>query len=454
MLPLFHADSHLVDLIAAGDETGGATSETTDLLTDLATGFSTSSARSCEDQDSTLKAAEGALTCPNLALADLCDEFAGPFGIFAGRCDRSCGYCSSFMPTCSDSGLSSAITVTESQVTCANVQEAGLCSSVAGPGGAFEGLCDESCGLCSEFGLSVAADPPLWQSLPFFQEEPLLPFFKLVTQWRDFVEAKRAGEDAVFSDFFSFDFRLRSTDGSLLTSSTSSTSLASSTSLTPSTPSLTTADVSGEEVLGYIEAVASILSSAAVVAEMAQDAMGSADLPGCYREKGSLIPGCECHSSCGSCGFTENPTGADDCITCADSTHVLMPLYEDGTGGCVAPGDPASSACEDVDDAVKAATGYTCPEIVAISPSTCASDLCPTCTYKGYCDNACGFCSAGSSEVSMTAEERAAARQAEREAERVAEREAARVTEREAQRQAEREAEKPPQRQRRLRGVA
>ena len=68
------------------------------------------------------------------------------------------------------------------------------------------------------------------------------------------------------------------------------------------------------------------------------------DAPGvgfCFDANTIVIDGCECHASCAACGFTADPTGADDCIECADGGAVV-PLYDDGTGTC--PGSSSSSS--------------------------------------------------------------------------------------------------------------
>ena len=61
----------------------------------------------------------------------------------------------------------------------------------------------------------------------------------------------------------------------------------------------------------------------------------------CFKDPGEGIPGCECHASCATCGYTDDPTGADDCIACADGIAVV-PVYPDGTGTC--PGSSESSS--------------------------------------------------------------------------------------------------------------
>jgi len=60
----------------------------------------------------------------------------------------------------------------------------------------------------------------------------------------------------------------------------------------------------------------------------------SDDEGGCYDGSRKIIPGCTCDSSCLTCGYTFDPTGTDDCITCADQEDTLVPVYSDGTGTC------------------------------------------------------------------------------------------------------------------------
>ena len=62
------------------------------------------------------------------------------------------------------------------------------------------------------------------------------------------------------------------------------------------------------------------------------DESGLAD-EGCYTDPWTSVPGCTCHASCKACGYTDSPTGAADCITCADGS-VVQAVYSDGTGRC------------------------------------------------------------------------------------------------------------------------
>jgi len=54
---------------------------------------------------------------------------------------------------------------------------------------------------------------------------------------------------------------------------------------------------------------------------------------GCYDGDNEKIQYCKCHSSCESCGFWDEPTDANNCISCADGSDVNV-MYDDGTGYC------------------------------------------------------------------------------------------------------------------------
>mmetsp|Transcript_6040 Transcript_6040/g.18198 ORF Transcript_6040/g.18198 Transcript_6040/m.18198 type:complete len:448 (+) Transcript_6040:66-1409(+) len=53
----------------------------------------------------------------------------------------------------------------------------------------------------------------------------------------------------------------------------------------------------------------------------------------CFDSFGDGIAGCECDSSCATCGYYDDPVNDDDCITCADGSDVTV-IWSDGTGMC------------------------------------------------------------------------------------------------------------------------
>lgn len=67
---------------------------------------------------------------------------------------------------------------------------------------------------------------------------------------------------------------------------------------------------------------------------------------GCLGAPGKPSPPatCVCHRSCKACGYSTAPNGKEDCVTCADSTSALHPVYNDGTGVCVRVVDGNTSA--------------------------------------------------------------------------------------------------------------
>jgi len=63
----------------------------------------------------------------------------------------------------------------------------------------------------------------------------------------------------------------------------------------------------------------------------------------CYDLQQNEIEGCECHSSCRTCGYLHHPNGSANCITCANGSPVEV-LSEDGTGICALDDDAFFSA--------------------------------------------------------------------------------------------------------------
>ena len=56
-----------------------------------------------------------------------------------------------------------------------------------------------------------------------------------------------------------------------------------------------------------------------------------------------------CHESCKSCGFGDDPSGENDCISC-ESGKKLIPVYSDGTGRCVDQVEPTDKLIDEPTD--------------------------------------------------------------------------------------------------------
>lgn len=51
------------------------------------------------------------------------------------------------------------------------------------------------------------------------------------------------------------------------------------------------------------------------------------------REHRTAIPKCECHSTCQVCGYNDDPTGYNNCVSCVEGLY-LQQLNDDGSGYC------------------------------------------------------------------------------------------------------------------------
>jgi len=69
------------------------------------------------------------------------------------------------------------------------------------------------------------------------------------------------------------------------------------------------------------------------------EAAGGCDLSAstCFVAEGNPVGGCQCHPTCHTCGYSTNPTGEGNCLTCAEGL-VLVPGRDGVTGKCEAPG--------------------------------------------------------------------------------------------------------------------
>ena len=53
----------------------------------------------------------------------------------------------------------------------------------------------------------------------------------------------------------------------------------------------------------------------------------------CYDQNKNPIEGCVCHPSCSTCGYSKNPVGMNQCLTCRNNTPNNK-LYSNGAGWC------------------------------------------------------------------------------------------------------------------------
>ena len=84
------------------------------------------------------------------------------------------------------------------------------------------------------------------------------------------------------------------------------------------------------------KASANTAAAANVEASAYEAEVASASASSCYSDETTIVPECECHSSCETCGYNSMPNAEDDCITCASSGDNLHVVYGDGTGTCSA----------------------------------------------------------------------------------------------------------------------
>ena len=84
------------------------------------------------------------------------------------------------------------------------------------------------------------------------------------------------------------------------------------------------------------KASANTAAAANVEASAYEAEVASASASSCYSDETTIVPECECHSSCETCGYSSMPNAEDDCITCASSGDNLHVVHDDGTGTCSA----------------------------------------------------------------------------------------------------------------------
>ena len=82
----------------------------------------------------------------------------------------------------------------------------------------------------------------------------------------------------------------------------------------------------------------------------------------CFSSQHATVPLCDCHSSCGTCGYSAKPTGEYDCITCASEEMTLTAVFGDGTGSCAIEQAEAAASAAAVAAAAVAALPPPAPQ--------------------------------------------------------------------------------------------
>ena len=96
----------------------------------------------------------------------------------------------------------------------------------------------------------------------------------------------------------------------------------------------------------------------------------------CFLEPGVDIPGCTCHPSCGTCGYTPDPTSEVDCVTCADPLLSVLPVFPDLTGVCRDLSDPSVVAATAAATCQIALTWDTLLPIPSLDPACACASTC------------------------------------------------------------------------------
>jgi hypothetical protein len=107
----------------------------------------------------------------------------------------------------------------------------------------------------------------------------------------------------------------------------------------------------------------------------------------CYSAPDTVISGCTCDESCGTCGYYEDSTGFRtplDCLTCADSSVQVKAVNSDGTGTCDPDYDGSATLSEA--DCSTMRDYLTCsPPGETLTEATCNTTVC------AWSDGQCGF---------------------------------------------------------------
>ena len=116
----------------------------------------------------------------------------------------------------------------------------------------------------------------------------------------------------------------------------------------------------------------------------------------CYSDPDTLVVNCDCDASCDDCGYGFDPTGPNDCLGCADESHILFGKAYMTGGFCAEPDEESDCQTEEGWGVPGCFCEYPCNTCVHWGGSTRETD-CLDCLdglhlTEMWSDNS-GFCS-------------------------------------------------------------
>ena len=120
----------------------------------------------------------------------------------------------------------------------------------------------------------------------------------------------------------------------------------------------------------------------------------------CYDQNKNPIKGCVCHPSCSTCGYSKNPVGMNQCLTCRNNTPNNK-LYSNGAGWCGSFGPNGHNYTADSDknktstsDSIfstvssSVENAYNATKTAINKPMTCLERVNRMCSQNQYEDSA------------------------------------------------------------------
>mgnify|MGYP000858244244 FL=1 len=120
----------------------------------------------------------------------------------------------------------------------------------------------------------------------------------------------------------------------------------------------------------------------------------------CYDQNKNPIEGCVCHPSCSTCGYSKNPVGMNQCLTCRNNTPNNK-LYSNGAGWCGSFGPNGHKYTADSDkdksstnDSIFSSSvpsienAYAQTQVDTNKPMTCLERVERMCSQNQYEDSA------------------------------------------------------------------